>query len=101
MRIIVLFNLRQDADPDAYEAWARSTDIPGVRAMGSVEDFRVYKATGLFGTADAPPYAYAEIIDIKGMDPFVEDVSTEQAQRVAGEFQAFAEDPIFLLTEEL
>ncbi len=26
MRIIVLFNLKPEADPAAYEAWARGTD---------------------------------------------------------------------------
>lgn len=101
MRIIVLFNLKPDADPDAYENWARTTDIPGVRAMESVKDFRVYKTAGLFGTDEAAPYQYAEIIDIEAMDPFLADVTTERAQKVAGEFQGFADNPMFILTEEL
>lgn len=101
MRIIVLFNLKPGADPDAYEAWAKSTDIPGVRAMGSVRDFRVYRTAGLFGTGEAAPYAYAEIIDIEAMDPFLADVTTDAAQKVAGQFQEFADNPIFILTEEV
>ena len=30
MRIVCLFNLKPGADRAAYEAWARSTDLPGV-----------------------------------------------------------------------
>lgn len=101
MRIIVLFNLKPGADPGAYEQWARTTDIPGVRALGSVADFRVYRTTGLLGAEGPAPYAYAEVIDIKAMEPFLADVSSEAVQKVAAEFQQFAESPLFILTEEL
>ena len=49
MRIICLFNLKEGASAEAYEAWARGTDIPGVNALGSVRAFTVHRATGLFG----------------------------------------------------
>jgi hypothetical protein len=101
LRIIVLFNLKPGADAGAYEQWARTTDIPGVRALPSVGDFRVYRTAGLFGTGDAAPYQYVEIIDIHGIDPFVADVTSEAVQRVAAEFQAFADNPQFILTEEI
>jgi hypothetical protein len=101
MRIIVLFNLKPGVDPEAYEAWARNTDIPGVRTLPSVTHFRVYRTAGLFGTDQPAPYRYAEIIDITALDPFVADVTSETMQRVAAEFQTFAEDPKFILTEEL
>ncbi len=101
MRIIVLFNMKPGADAGAYEQWAKTTDIPGVRALPSVEDFRVYRTIGLFGTGDAAPYQYVETIDIRGLDPFVADVTSDAVQRVAAEFQAFAENPHFILTEEL
>jgi len=101
MRIIVLFNLKPGADAGAYLQWARTTDIPGVRALPSVVDFRVYRTVGLFGTADPAPYAYIEVIDIHGIDPFVADVTSDAVQRVAAEFQAFADNPLFILTEEL
>jgi hypothetical protein len=101
MRIIVLFNLKPGADPSAYEEWAKATDIPGVRALGSVADFRVYRTAGLLGGDGPAPYAYAEVIDIHAMEPFLADVSSEAVQKVAAEFQAFAEGPLFILTEEL
>lgn len=101
MRIIVLFNLKPGADAGAYEQWARTTDIPGVRALPSVRDFRVFRSKGLFGTDAKAPYDYIETIDIHGLDPFVADVTSDAVQRVAAEFQAFAENPLFILTDEL
>ncbi|WP_202389090.1 REDY-like protein HapK [Pelagerythrobacter marinus] len=101
MRIIVLFNLKEGVDPAAYEEWARTTDIPGVRGLKSVEDFQVYRATGLFGSDATPPYAYFEVIDITGIDAFEGDASSEAVQKVAAEFQQFADNPLFVTTEAL
>lgn len=101
MRIICLFNLKPGVDPAAYEAWARQGDIPAVNALGSVTSFTVHKATGLFGSDAAPPYAYVEVIDITGMDAFVADVTTPEFQALAAPFQDFADNPQFLLTEDL
>ena len=101
MRIVVLFNLKPGADAAAYEAWARGTDIPGVNALGSVAKFTVHRATGLFGSDAKPPYDYVEIIDIHAMDPFVADVSNPDFQKVAAAFGDFADNPQFILTEDL
>lgn len=101
MRIVVLFNLLPDADPAAYEAWARGTDIPGVNALPSVRKFTVHKATGLFGTGDKAPYDYIEVIDFDALDPFVADISTPEFQAVAAEFGKFADNPQFIVTEDL
>lgn len=100
MRIVVLFNLKPGVDPAAYEAWARTIDIPGVRALGSCTDFQVYRTTGLLGGGSAP-YQYIETIDITGMDAFMADVVSDSVQKVAAEFQKFADEPQFILTEAL
>jgi hypothetical protein len=101
MRIIVLFNLKPGVDVATYEAWARETDIPGANALKSVERFSVHRTTGLFGTGAPAPYQYVEIIDITSLDPFVAEVSTEAFQKVAGAFADFADNPQFMLTEDL
>ena len=101
MRIIVVFNLKDGVSAADYEAWAKTADIPGVNRLGSVEKFTVHKATGLFGSDDASPYQYVEILDITGMDPFVADISTEEFQAMAAPFQEFADNPQFILTEDL
>jgi hypothetical protein len=101
MRIICLFNLKPGVAREAYEAWARGTDIPGVNALGSVNSFTVHRATGLFGSEAPPPYDYIEVIDIKGMDAFVADVSDPEFQKVAAAFGQFTDNPTFILTEDL
>lgn len=101
MHIVVLFNLKPGVQANAYEDWARSTDIPGVRAMGSVGSFKVFKTSGLLGSDAAAPYQYIEHIEIAGMDGFMSDVSTQQAQQIATEFQEFADGPIFMLADEM
>jgi hypothetical protein len=101
MRIICLFNLKPGVERVTYEEWARSTDIPGANALSSVTRFTVHRATGLFGSEAAPPYDYIEIIDITAIDPFVAEVTTEEFQKVAAKFQDFADNPQFILTEDL
>lgn len=101
MRIIVLFNLKPGVDVASYEKWARTTDIPGVRALRSVGDFQVYRAMGLLGTDARPAFAYIEVIDVPDMQAFGADVATEAVQKVAAEFQQFADNPQFVLTEAL
>ena len=99
--VIVLFNLKADADAGAYEAWARSTDLPIVNGLDSVDRFQVLKASGLLMSDAAPPYQYIETIEINDMDVFGADISSDTIQRVAGEFQAFADNPMFILCEPL
>ena len=101
MRIVCLFNLKPGVEASEYEAWTRSTDIPGVNALRSVRSFTVHRVTGLFGSDSPPPYEYVEVIDIEAMDPFVGEVTTEAFQKVAARFQDFADNPQFLLTEDL
>lgn len=101
MRIICLFNLKEGASAEAYEAWARGTDIPGVNALSSVAAFTVHRATGLFGSDAKPPYDYIEVIDINGMDDFVADVSNPDFQKVAAAFGEFTDNPTFILTEDV
>lgn len=100
-KLIVVFKLKSGADRATYENWAKTTDLPVVRKLPSVDGFEVHRVTGLFGTDDPAPYDYVEIIDINAMEQFGADVSTETMAKVAGEFQAFADSPRFMLTTNL
>ncbi len=102
MRIIVLFNLKPGVDPAAYEAWARTVDIPGVRAFRSIADFQVYRVSGMLGSDAAPPYTHVEVIDVADMELFWGEVASESSQSVAKAFRGFlAGEPQFLTTEAL
>ena len=100
-KLVVLFNLKPGADRAAYEAWAQATDLPIVRDLPSVDSFNVQVVSGLFGSDAPAPYEYVEIIDINSLEQFGADVSTETMGKVAGEFQSFADNPVFMLTSNL
>ena len=101
MLIVVLFNLKPGASRDDYENWAKTTDIPNVNALGSVRDFSVVRTTGLLGSDDPAPYEYVELLDVADMEKLGEDISSETMQRVAAEFQDFADGPQFMMTESI
>jgi hypothetical protein len=98
--LIVFFNLKQSSSAAEYERWARQSDIPSVRKLRSVDSFEVLKASGVLGGGDSP-YQYFEIIRVKDMKLFGEDVGTQAVQKMAAEFNAFADKPMFILTEAL
>ncbi len=99
--IIVLFNLKEGIEPEDYEAWARSTDLPVVRGLKSVDGFDVFRSAGLFGSGKPAPYEYVEIIAVNDTERFSRDVAEEKMVAVAMQFRAFADNPQFLLTEKL
>lgn len=99
--LIVLFNLRPDVTADAYEAWARSTDLPIVRGLKSIDGFDVYRTMRLLRGDEAPPYQYVELILINDMDSFGRDVAEPAMQRVAAEFRTYADAPLFIVCERL
>ncbi|MDT7836968.1 hypothetical protein [Aquabacterium sp. OR-4] len=99
-RIVVLFNLKPGRVLADYEAWARHTDLPTVNALGSMQRFELFKATGLLGSDAAPPYQYIEVLDIADMDRFGVDVASDAMKQIAAEFQAWA-DPVFITTERI
>ncbi len=100
-KIVALFNLKPEVSVEDYENWAKSTDIPTVNGLKSIDDFKVYKSIALLGTEDKPPYAYVEVIDVNDMEGFGADVSTEKMQAISAEFQAMTSELFFILTEKL
>ncbi len=98
--LVVLFNLKDEASKEAYEQWAQSTDVPTVKGLVSVNDFKVYRLGNLMGTEEKSPYQYCEVIEVNDMDKLGEEVGSETMQKVAAEFQEFADNPIFIVSEQ-
>lgn len=99
--VLVLFNLKPGADISAYEKWARDADIPTVRGLGSVSRFNVMKSKMVLGSEAKPPYQYAETIEVPDLDAFFKDVGTDKVQAGAKVFQSFADNPVFIVCENL
>jgi hypothetical protein len=100
MTLIVLFNLKDASAEAAYEAWAQSVDVPTVKRLASIDDFKVFKTSGVLGSEQPAPYQYVEIIHVNDADQLNKDVSSETMQKVAAEFQAFADNPCFMISTQ-
>ena len=98
--LIVLFNLKDAAQQAAYERWAREVDLPTAGALKSVDSFEVLKASGLL-TGGPSPYAYVEVLRINDMAQLGADAATPTMQAVAAQFQAFADQPLFIVANAL
>lgn len=100
--LIVLFNLREGISEAEYEAWAKSTDLPTVRGLNSVDGFDVYKSLAIMGSEAAPPFRYVEIIKINDMELMGQEAGSATMQKVASEFQGrLADNPIFMICDNL
>jgi len=98
--LIVLFNLRNPEQREAYEQWAREVDLPTAGSLPSVEKFEVLRSVGVLGGGQAP-YEYIEVLRVRNMEQLGADVSTPTMQEVSQRFQAFADNPVFMITEAL
>ena len=98
--LIVLFNLKDASSHAAYELWAREVDLPTAGALPSVDRFEVLKASGLL-TGGPSPYAYVEVLRINSMEQLGKDITSTAMQAVSAQFQAFADQPLFIMTEAL
>jgi len=99
--LIVLFNLKEGQSVEDYETFAKDVDVPGVKSLNSIDDFKVYKSQALLFSDEAPPYQYFEVIDVNDMDAFGVDVQDEKVQEIAGKFQGMVDNPMFILTEQI
>lgn len=97
--LIVLFNLKDSGARERYEQWAATTDVPTVKGLRSVDDFQVFRTQGVLGGDGPAPFQYVEIIEVNDMERLGEEIQSETMQRVAGEFQEFADNPVFMLSE--
>ena len=99
-RIIAFFNLKPGVRQGDYEKWARSVDLPTVNDLPSIRRMELFKTTGLFGAEGKPPYKYVEVIDVRDMGQFGDDVATSVMQKVVQEFDGMA-DATFMTTKKI
>ena len=99
--LIVLFNLKSDVFKEVYENWAKTTDLKIVRGLKSIDSFEVFESQSLLGNEAKPPYQYVEVLQVNDMDVFGAETSTDQMGEVAKQFQSFADNPLFMLTENI
>ena len=100
--MIVLFNLKPGQSEADYETWAKEADIPTVTALKSVQDFKVYRSEGLFGSDAKAPYRYVEVIQVTSAEDLGADVGASDAMAaIIAKFGEIAESPTFMVTEQI
>lgn len=99
-KIIAYFNLKAGVKMADYEAWARAVDLPTVNGLPSIRKFEVFKSTAVLGSDEKPPYRYVEIIDVRDMGQFGEDVGAPVMQKIASDFQGMA-DVTFMVMKKI
>ncbi len=99
--LVVLFNLKDGNAKEAYEQWAKDTDVPTASKMTSVDDFKVFRLGNIMGTDNPSPYQYCEVLQINDMSKLGEEVGSEAMKKVATEFQGFADNPMFIISEQI
>lgn len=98
--LVVLFNLKRGTDRAAFDRWAREKDWPAVRAMKNCEGFESLAVKGLLGSDAAAPYQFVEVIRLRDLAAFQEELGADEALRaIAADFDEFVESPVFLVTE--
>ncbi len=99
--LVVLFNLKDQEAKEAYEQWAKTIDVPTASSMTSVDDFKVFRLGNIMGTENPSPYQYCEILQINDMAKLGEEVGSDAMKKVAAEFQSFADNPMFIISEQI
>lgn len=99
--IIVFFNLKPGVNESDYLAWAKNTDLPTVKQLSSVSSFDVYKGLNMLGEDKAPTWQYFEMINIQSQESFVAEIQNDVMKKVVEQFQAFAQDAHFIVTQNI
>ena len=100
--LIVLFNLKEGVTNADYEAFALSLDIPTVKGLKSVHDFKVFKSESIFGSDAKPPYQYVEVIHFDNVESLVGDMGAEPKMAdIPAKFQELADNPIFIISDDI
>lgn len=97
--LIVLFNLKENVSEAEYEQFAQEIDVPTVVRLPSVDAFKVFRTSVLLGTETPAPYRYVEVIEVSDLDGLFGELGSETMQKVANQFQAFADNPIFMMAD--
>ncbi len=99
--LVVLFNLKDEESKEVYEKWAKNIDVPTASKMTSVDAFKVFRLGNIMGTQTPSPYQYCEVLEINDMGKLTEEVNSETMKNVAAQFQDFADNPTFIISEQI
>ncbi len=89
--LIVMLKLKEGADRQRYEAFARDTDRPTAMALSSIRDWQLYRAQGLVGADGDTPFDYLEVVQVDDTDQMAQDMAGPQIAELSEQLAEFAE----------
>ncbi|CAN1561668.1 REDY-like protein HapK [Caulobacteraceae bacterium] len=96
--VMITYKLKAGVSREDFEAWVRSYDYPGIRAIKRVASFVNHRVERLLIGEGAPSVDYVEVFDIPDLDGFTaEDLGSPALQTIMGAFMAWVDDPQFLV----
>lgn len=101
-KILIHYKLKPGVTPEDFETWVHTTDYPAMRGIGRVSSYSNHRARALLMGEGEPAMDYVEIFDIPDLDGFTtEDMPGPVVQSIMGDFMGFADDPVFIILDEL
>lgn len=101
MKILILFNLKDGVSAEQYEQWARASELAKVNSLKSVDQFEIYKSTGMLFSEEKPPFAYFELLDVNDIEHFSQDAGSAEMQSTVETFNQMTDSAIFLKADKL
>jgi hypothetical protein len=99
VKCMVTFRLADGVTPDAYEAWFRTVNVPAVRQMRSVSEYRVWRLADV--VEGEPPFRYVEEMEVTDREAFGRELEElpaaksmldQWAERVSDQSVVFVEE---------
>ena len=85
-RVFFLNKLREGVSAEDYEQWVRDVDYPFARGIPSIKSYIVTRLDASLEGDERPPYDFAEVVEVTGIEAYKADLSTDKP-----EIQAFDE----------
>ena len=100
--MLVLFNLKPGRTDEDFQRWMRENDFPVVSKLDSIDEYNLCRTVTMLGADGRPPYTHMEIIRVNDFAQLEKDAQLPAVQEVGGAMVAdWAEDPVFLLVEQV
>lgn len=100
MRCFVTFRLKPGVSPEEYEEWFRTVNVPAIKKMSTVGEYRVWR---IVGTAEGEaPFQILEEMEISDRESF--DAELEAVPEVVAmleQWYARVEDPVIVYADEV
>jgi hypothetical protein len=100
--LIVGLNLKAGITPEEYETFAREVDKPTCeRDLPSIREWHVHRAESVFGSDQASPFDYVEVVELTSESDFKQDIASDVVAKLDEGLSRLVEDPVLIMTRQV